>query len=74
MSDEVHFDLNGNVNKQNCHIWSESNPEIIHETNLYSERVTMWCTVSSRCSGSDFFEENGVTVTVNGHRYLKMLN
>ena len=27
-----------------------------------------------RWVGPYFFEENGVTVTVNGHRYLKMLN
>ena len=69
------FDLNKNVNKQNCRIWSESNPEIIHETELHPERVTVWCAVSSRCIVEPyFFKENGVTVTVNRHRYLKMLN
>lgn len=74
MSDEAHFDLNGNVNKQNCRIWNESNPEMLHETELHPERVTVWCAVSSRCIvGPYFFEENGVTVTVNGDRYLKML-
>jgi len=74
MSDEAHFDLNGNVNKQNCRIWSQSNPEILHETELHPERVTVWCAVSSRCIvGPYFFEENGVTVTVNGDRYLNML-
>ena len=48
MSSEAHFDLYGNVNKHNCRIWNESNPEIIHETELYPERVTVWCAVSSR--------------------------
>ncbi|GFW14829.1 hypothetical protein TNCV_1562921 [Trichonephila clavipes] len=26
--DEAHFCLNGYVNKQNCHIWSEANPQV----------------------------------------------
>lgn len=74
MSDEAHFDLNGNVNKQNCRIWSDSNPQILHETGLHPLRVTVWCAVSSRCIvGPYFFEENGVTVTVTADRYLKML-
>ena len=68
MSDDAHFDLNGNVNKRNCRIWGESNPKVIHETELYQERVTVWCAVSRCIIGPYFFEENGVTVTVNGHR------
>ncbi|GFU09525.1 hypothetical protein TNCV_2089821 [Trichonephila clavipes] len=31
-SDEAHFWLNGYVNKQNCHIWSEANPQVYDET------------------------------------------
>ncbi|GFS83051.1 hypothetical protein TNCV_1286741 [Trichonephila clavipes] len=27
-SDDAHFWLNGYVNKQNCHIWSEANPQV----------------------------------------------
>ncbi|GFW08624.1 hypothetical protein TNCV_2776451 [Trichonephila clavipes] len=33
-SDEAHFWLNGYVNKQNCHIWSEANPQVYVETPL----------------------------------------
>jgi len=74
MSDEAHFDLNGNINNQNCQIWSASNPQILHETELHPLHVTVWCAVSLRCIvGSYFFEENGHTVTVTGDRYLSML-
>ncbi|GFX40073.1 DUF4817 domain-containing protein [Trichonephila clavipes] len=41
--DEVHFWLNGYVNKQNCRIWSEANPQVYVETPLYPEKLTVWC-------------------------------
>ncbi|GFW49648.1 hypothetical protein TNCV_2844281 [Trichonephila clavipes] len=42
-SDEAHFWLNGYVNKQNCRIWSEANPQVHVETPLYPEKLTVWC-------------------------------
>ncbi|GFU73998.1 uncharacterized protein TNCV_1641251 [Trichonephila clavipes] len=42
-SDEAHFWLNGYANKQNCHIWSEANPQVYVETPLHPERLTVWC-------------------------------
>ncbi|GFU90054.1 hypothetical protein TNCV_2439411 [Trichonephila clavipes] len=42
-SDEVHFWLNGYVNKQNCLIWSEANPQVYVETPLHPEKLTVWC-------------------------------
>ncbi|GFX13153.1 putative DD41D transposase [Trichonephila clavipes] len=38
-SDEAHFWLNGYVNKQNCRIWSEANPQDV-ETPLHPEKLT----------------------------------
>ncbi|GFV68323.1 hypothetical protein TNCV_4055151 [Trichonephila clavipes] len=42
-SDEAHFWLNGYVNKQNCRIWSEANPQVYVETPLHREKLTVWC-------------------------------
>ncbi|GFV04495.1 histone-lysine N-methyltransferase SETMAR [Trichonephila clavipes] len=42
-SDEAHFWLNGYVNKQNCRIWSEANPQVFVETPLHPEKLTVWC-------------------------------
>ncbi|GFX59271.1 hypothetical protein TNCV_4216871 [Trichonephila clavipes] len=42
-SDEAHFWLNGYVNKQNCRIWSEANPQVHVETPLHPEKLTVWC-------------------------------
>ncbi|GFU88303.1 putative transposable element [Trichonephila clavipes] len=41
--DEAHFWLNGYVNKQNCRIWSETNPQVYVETPLHPEKLTVWC-------------------------------
>ncbi|GFT50921.1 putative DD41D transposase [Trichonephila clavipes] len=42
-SDEAHFWLNGYVNKQNCRIWNEANPQVYVETPLQPEKLTVWC-------------------------------
>ncbi|GFV04021.1 hypothetical protein TNCV_916451 [Trichonephila clavipes] len=42
-SDETHFWLNVYVNKQNCRIWSEANPQVYVETPLHPEKLTVWC-------------------------------
>ncbi|GFV83121.1 hypothetical protein TNCV_2802471 [Trichonephila clavipes] len=41
--DEAHFWLNGYVNKQNCRIWSEANPQVYVESPLHPEKLTVWC-------------------------------
>ncbi|GFV41682.1 uncharacterized protein TNCV_3628331 [Trichonephila clavipes] len=42
-SDEAHFWFNGYVNKQNCRIWSEANPQVYVKTPLHPEKLTVWC-------------------------------
>ncbi|GFW91587.1 DUF4817 domain-containing protein [Trichonephila clavipes] len=65
-SDEAHFWLNGYVNKQNCRIWTEANPQVYVETPLHPEKLTgaLYGLVES------FFKnDEGHNVTVNGDRY-----
>ncbi|GFX59115.1 putative DD41D transposase [Trichonephila clavipes] len=74
-SDEVHFWLNGYVNKQNCRIWSEANPQVYVETPLHPEKLTVWCASwAGGIIGPYFFKnDEGHNVTVNGDRYRAMI-
>ncbi|GFU42332.1 DUF4817 domain-containing protein [Trichonephila clavipes] len=67
-SDEAHFWLNGCVNKQNCRIWSEANPQVYVETPLHPEKLTVWCALwAGGIIGPYFFKrDEGHNVTVNG--------
>ncbi|GFX21328.1 uncharacterized protein TNCV_2252751 [Trichonephila clavipes] len=69
-SDEAHFWLNGYVNKQNCRIWSEANPQVYVETSLHPEKLTVWCALwAGGIIGPYFFKnDEGHNVTVNGDR------
>ncbi|GFY31246.1 putative DD41D transposase [Trichonephila clavipes] len=74
-SDEAHFWLNGYVNKQNCRIWSEDNPQVYVETPLHPEKLTVWCALwAGGIIGPYFFKnDEGHNVTVNGDRYRAMI-
>lgn len=74
-SDEAHFWLNGFVNKQNCRYWCESNPQVVHESPLHPQRITVWCGLwYGGIIGPYFFKnDDGLAVTVNGNRYREML-
>ncbi|GFW95986.1 retrovirus-related Pol polyprotein from transposon TNT 1-94 [Trichonephila clavipes] len=74
-SDEAHFWLNGYVNKQNCRIWSEANPQVYVETPLHPEKLTVWFALwAGGIIGPYFFKnEEGHNVTVNGDRYRAMI-
>ncbi|GFU80075.1 transposable element Tc3 transposase [Trichonephila clavipes] len=74
-SDEAHFWLNGYVNKQNCRIWSEANPQVYVETPLHPEKLTVWCAVwAGGIIGPYFFKnDEGHNFTVNGDRYRAII-
>ncbi|GFW00802.1 putative transposable element [Trichonephila clavipes] len=74
-SDEAHFWWNGYVNKQNCRIWSEANPQVYVETPLHPEKLTVWCALwAGGIIGPYFFKnDEGHNVTVNGDRYRVMI-
>ncbi|GFX17194.1 histone-lysine N-methyltransferase SETMAR [Trichonephila clavipes] len=74
-SDEAHFWLNGYINKQNCRIWSEANPQVYVETPLHPEKLTVWCALwAGGIIGPYFFKnDEGHNVTVNGDRYRAMI-
>ena len=63
------------VNKQNFRYWADANPQQLHEKPLHSEKVTVWCAMSSNgIIGPYFFEDAaGHSVTVTSARYLQML-
>ncbi|GFU79251.1 uncharacterized protein TNCV_2137741 [Trichonephila clavipes] len=69
--DEAHFWLNGYVNKQNCRIWSEANPQVYVETPLHPEKLTVWCALWA--GGILLQNDEGHNVTVNGDRYRAMI-
>ncbi|GFX44468.1 uncharacterized protein TNCV_4712941 [Trichonephila clavipes] len=58
-SDEAHFWFNGYVNKQNCRIWSEANPQVYVETPLDPEKLTVWCVLwAGGIIGPSFFKND----------------
>ncbi|GFU63084.1 transposable element Tc3 transposase [Trichonephila clavipes] len=70
-SDEVHIWLNGYVNKQNCRVWSEANPQVCVETPLHPEKLTVGCALWA--GGILLQNDEGHNVTVNGDRYRAMI-
>ncbi|GFX42942.1 DUF4817 domain-containing protein [Trichonephila clavipes] len=70
-SDEAHFWLNGYVNKQNCRIWSEANPQVYVETPLHPEKLTVWCALWP--GGILHQNDEGHNITINGDRYRAMI-
>ncbi|GFW93769.1 uncharacterized protein TNCV_4220501 [Trichonephila clavipes] len=73
--DEAYFWLKGYVNKQNCRIWSEANPQVYVETPLHPEKLTVWGALwAGGIIGPYFFKnDEGHNVTVNGDRYRAMI-
>jgi len=73
-SDEAHFYLSGQVNKQNCRVWGRENPQALVESDPHAPHITVWCGLTSRgILGPYLFQARGRTVTVTGARYRAML-
>ncbi|GFS80396.1 uncharacterized protein TNCV_3448231 [Trichonephila clavipes] len=74
-SDEAHFWLNGYVNKQNCRILNEANPQVYVEAPLHPEKLTVWCALwAGGIIGPYFFKnDEGQNVAVNDDRYRAMI-
>ncbi|GFW40948.1 transposable element Tc3 transposase [Trichonephila clavipes] len=74
-NDEAHFWLNGYVNKQNCRIWSEANPQVYVETPLHPEKLTVWCALwAGGIIGPYFFKNDEChNVTVNARATIDLL-
>ncbi|GFW10777.1 uncharacterized protein TNCV_4918961 [Trichonephila clavipes] len=72
---EAHFWLNGYVNKQNCRVWSEANPQGYVETPLHPEKPTVWCALwAGGIIGQYFFKnDEGHNISVNEDRYRAMI-
>ena len=69
MSDEATFDVEGNVNKQNCRYWSEAPPQWVREREQHPAAVIVWCAVSMKGVLGPYFFDRKVTAA----RYGKML-
>ncbi|GFU62062.1 putative DD41D transposase [Trichonephila clavipes] len=69
------YPKNGYVNKQNCRIWNEANPQVYVETPLHPEKLTVWCALWAGGVIAPYFFKNdeGHIVTVNGDRYRAMI-
>ncbi|GFX00130.1 DUF4817 domain-containing protein [Trichonephila clavipes] len=59
-SDEAQFWLNGYVNKQNCRIWSEANPQVYVDTPLHPEKLTVWCALWAARATVDLLKDTFV--------------
>jgi len=75
MTDAAHFHLSGYVNKQNYRYWAPENPQQLHQRPLHSERLTVWCGITSfGVLGPVLFEGSEVAaITVTSECYVAML-
>ena len=54
-SDEAHFYLNGEVNRQDFRLWSDENPHWFAEEPLHPEKVLGWCKILFGFAGKYIF-------------------
>jgi hypothetical protein len=69
-TDEAWFHLSGHVNSQNSRIWATTNPNQYIQSQLYSQKIGVWCAMSRRrIIGPIFF-----TQLINSKEYIKILD
>ena len=68
--------MSGFVNKQNCRIRGNENPQIMQEHEMHPLRTTVWCGFWAGGVIEQFCFENdqGTAVTVNGEQYRDMIS
>ena len=72
--DEAHIDIDGYVNSQNARHWGSQRPTDVVERSLHPVHVTVLCGIWSKgLFRPYFFEEDGMNETINGERYLSIL-
>ena len=75
MSDEAHFHVNGSVNKQNFWYWAAQSPMKCMKDHWTARKWRFGVLLVKLASlVRTFFEENGITTTVNSARYFDMIN
>ena len=74
-SDEALFHLSGRVNRHNTHIWGTHNPMEIREHKRDTQKLVVWCAISSAGLIGPFFfrDQDGNSVNINGENYLHKL-
>ena len=69
---EIHFHMNGHVNRQNCLYWAKETQRELHEKPLQSQRVTVWwALIKVGIIGLYFFKADS-RKTVNSEGYVAM--
>ena len=58
------------VNKQNCRIWSEDQPEELQKLPMQPEKLTVWCSLWAGGIIAPYFIKDAANrnVTMNGER------
>ncbi|KAL7286606.1 hypothetical protein TKK_0019105 [Trichogramma kaykai] len=67
-SDEATFQLNGNVNRQNCRYWSDVNPHWMVEGHTqYPQKLNVWAGIINDTIIGPFFIEGNLNATSYEH-------
>ena len=73
-TDEAHCHQEKQINTKNIIYWGFQRPNEVVIKPLHSKKVTVWCAFSQNgIIVPYFFEENGMTTTINSDRYIVIL-